>query len=226
MSGENIHNGHRQRMRERIKKYGAESLEDHELLEVLLYYCIPRKNTNPIAHGLLKEFGNFYELFTADYLDISDKGEISENAALFITLTTEVAKRLNSKRVEKGEHLNTADKAGKFGIDKLKFEKVEVFCLLCLDAANRLISLNEINRGTAAAVDIKTRKLVELAVRYKAVKVILMHNHPGGNVLPSPEDVFLTNEAKRLLKSVEIEVVDHIIVNEDSYFSFLEHKMI
>ena len=98
--------------------------------------------------------------------------------------------------------------------------------MLCLDAANRLISLNEINRGTAAAVDIKTRKLVELAVRYKAVKVILMHNHPGGNVLPSPEDVFLTNEAKRLLKSVEIEVVDHIIVNEDSYFSFLEHKMI
>ncbi len=226
MSGENIHSGHRQRMRERIKKYGAESLEDHELLEVLLYYCIPRKNTNPIAHSLLKEFGNFYELFTADYLDIADKGEISENAALFLTLTTEVAKRLNSKRIEKGDQLNTAKKAGAYCIDRLKFEKVEVFCLLCLDTANRLINISEINRGTASGVDIKTRKLVEIAVRYKAVKVILLHNHPGGNVFPSPEDVLLTNEAKRLLKSVEIEVVDHIVVNEDSYFSFLEHKMI
>ncbi len=226
MSADNIHNGHRQRMRERIKKYGADSLEDHELLEVLLYYCIPRKNTNPVAHKLLKEFGSLYELFSADYLDIADKGEISENAALFLTLTAEMAKKLNSKRLEKGEQLNTSKKAGAFCIDKLKFERVEVFCLLCLDAANRLINISEVNRGTATGVEIKARKLVELAVRYKAVKVILLHNHPGGNVLPSPEDVFLTNEAKRLLESVEIEVVDHIVVNEDSYFSFSERKMI
>jgi len=226
MADENIHSGHRQRMRDRIKKYGTEALEDHELLEVLLYYCIPRKNTNPIAHKLIKEYGSIYELFTADYIDIADRGEISENAALFLNLTVEVAKRLNMQSLEKGVLMNSSQKAGNYCIELLKFEKVEVFCILCIDAGGRLINICEINRGTALAVDIRTRKLIETAVRQKASRIILLHNHPGGDVQPSPEDIFITNEAKKLLASVEINVIDHIIVNEEKYFSFADCKMI
>ena len=226
MSEENLHSGHRQRMRERIKKHGAQTLEDHELLEVLLYYCIPRKNTNPIAHKLLKEYGSMHELLTADYTDIMEKGEISENAAIFLSLAVETAKRLNEVKLEKGELIKSPSIAGKRCIELLKFEKREVFYLLAIDPKGRLINACELNRGSVTGVSIDSRKLIETAVKQNADRVILLHNHPGGNVKPSPADILLTNEAIKLLKTVKISVMDHIIVNESEYYSFKDNELI
>ena len=224
MGNESIHNGHRHRMRERIKEYGPQSLKDHELLEVLLYYAVPRKNTNPTAHEIIKEYGSLYNALTADYRDIADRCGISENAALLLNLVTETAKRAAENRWEKGMRLNSTALAGEFCVELLSYEKLEVFYLLCLDAGNRLIYPCRINSGSAVDVTVYIRSIVEAALRYKAANVILLHNHPGGEAFPTVEDERLTEEICDALEKINIGVVDHIIVSGKNYFSLADNS--
>lgn len=225
MSEANIHSGHRQRMRQRVIDYGSKTLNDHELLEMLLYHCFPRKDTNPIGHKLINEYGNLYEVFRADYRDIMDKCDMTENAALFFTLMNEAAKRIILNRWQKGVALNSSDKAGEYCIDLLSFERVEAFCVICLDAGYCLINTSEIACGSAVSVGVDPRQIAEIVLRYKAAGVMVVHNHPGGDENPSIEDIRLTKRIIDTLVGLEVEFVDHIIVSGEKKFSFADNLL-
>ncbi len=220
---ENIHSGHRQRMRQRIMEHGAETLNDHELLEVLLYHCIPRKDTNELGHKLINEYGSLYEVLMADWADLVDKGEVSENTAVFFNLLLETTKRISKGRWKKGAKLESSSDSAEFCVDLLGFERVEVFYVLCLDAGFRVIKACELNRGSALSVNIDARAVTEKAMRYKAAHVILLHNHPGGDTEPSIEDIKLTKKVMEALNTIEVNVLDHIIVSGDEHFSFADN---
>ena len=178
---ENVHKGHRERMRQRFLVEGAKGFADHELLELLLYYAVPRGDVNPLAHRLQQE-------------------------------------KWRDKPV-----LDSVSKAGAFAVDLLSHYHYERFYVLCLDNRKQLIHSCMISEGTVDESVVYPRLVVEAALRYQASSVILMHNHPGGTLMPSFSDVELTARMARILHEIGIEVADHIIVAENQYFSFLEH---
>jgi len=224
MPDKNIHANHRQRMRKRYKEHGLESFHDHEVLEILLYYCYPRCDTNGIAHKMLKEFKTLQNLFDANVETIMARLGCSENIAVLLSLMPGIAKRyLRSKWSDKVV-LSEAKIAGEYAISLFVGEPVEIFYVLCLDTQLRLNYVTQISKGTVDEVPVFTRELVRKALEYHAANVILAHNHPGGTITPSHNDNALTTRVKDALKLIDIPVIDHIIVAGDKYFSYAQRS--
>ena len=217
---EAIHEGHRQRMRERFLKSGAESFADHELLEFLLYYCIKRRDTNKIAHKMLNEFGTLPMLLDADPRDVARRCNVSESVALFLSALPEVIKRYYCKKWDRKTTVNNHEDAGQIALSLLAFEQYECFYIICLDNQNRVITSSLLSEGTLNEAMVYPRFVVECALRYKASAVILTHNHPGGNLNPSFSDIEATRKIVRALNLIDISVFDHIIVADNKYVSF------
>ena len=221
-----IHEGHRSRMKARFRDHGLDNFGDVNVLELLLFYAIPRKDTNELAHALLDHFGSLDRVFEASCSELEAVQGIGENTALLITLVPQIARRY---LMEKGNCLPTiscsAD-AGKYLMPRLMLEKDEKALLLCLDAKKSVISCVNLGSGVVNAVDVNVRKVVESALRFRASSVILAHNHPGGVALPSREDERITREIASALKLVGIPLDDHIIVAGDDYVSFADSGLI
>lgn len=215
----NIHDEHRKRMREKCIKHGAASFQTHELLEMMLYYCIPMKDTNPLAHKLLNEYGSLSMLLDADIRDMQRRCEVTERTALFFTILSEMMKRCKQERWSDREVLNTTQLAGEFAVSLLAYEKQECFYAILLDAQSRLINATLISRGTVDEAYIYPRLIVEAAIRYSATGVILAHNHPGGSIKPSFSDIEATVNVIAALNAIGIFVIDHFIVAEDKFIS-------
>ena len=212
-------------MKARYRDHGLDNFNDVNVLELLLFYAIPRKDTNELAHALLDHFGALDKVFEASVPELEAVPGIGENTALLISLVPQITRRY---LMEKGSCLSTiassAD-AGSYLVPRLMFEKDEKLLLLCLDAKKSVISCINLGSGVVNAVDVNVRKVVENAVRHRANTVILAHNHPGGVALPSREDERLTIEIAAALKLVGIPLVDHIIVAGDDYVSFADSGM-
>ena len=221
-----IHEGHRSRMKARFRDHGLDNFGDVNVLELLLFYAIPRKDTNELAHARLDHFGSLDRVFEASCSELEAVQGIGENTALLITLVPQIARRY---LMEKGNCLPTiscsAD-AGKYLVPRLMLEKDEKALLLCLDAKKSVISCVNLGSGVVNAVDVNVRKVVESALRFRASSVILAHNHPGGVALPSREDERITREIASALKLVGIPLDDHIIVAGDDYVSFADSGLI
>lgn len=220
---ENVHKGHRERMRQRFLVEGTKGFADHELLELLLYYAVPRGDVNPLAHRMLAEFGTLSMLLSADPADISRRCGVKESTAVLLVLQSALAHRLQQEKWRDKPVLDSVSKAGAFAVDLLSHYHYERFYVLCLDNRKQLIHSCMISEGTVDESVVYPRLVVEAALRYQASSVILMHNHPGGTLMPSFSDVELTARMARILHEIGIEVADHIIVAENQYFSFLEH---
>lgn len=213
-------------MKARYRDHGLDNFNDVNVLELLLFYAIPRKDTNELAHALLDHFGALDKVFEASVPELEAVPGIGENTALLISLVPQITRRY---LMEKGSCLSTiassAD-AGSYLVPRLMFEKDEKALLLCLDAKKSVIACVSLGSGAVNAVDISVRKVVETAVRNRANSVILAHNHPGGVALPSREDERITVEIASALKLVGIPLDDHIIVAGDDYVSFADSGMI
>ena len=209
---ENVHAGHRKRMREKCIANGTRALQNHELIEMLLYYCIPMKDTNVMAHKVMNTFGSFQNLLSSDFLDIKNRCGFNDSSALFFNLIGELYKRSKMEEFTDAPKLNNGVIAGEYAISLLSSEKVEKFYMLCLDVQCRLISTILLGTGTSTGATVSFRTVVDESIRCNAVKVIFTHNHPGGTTKPSKEDLILTRQLSQLLKQIEVEVVDHIIV--------------
>ena len=220
---EHVHKGHRERMRQRFLVEGTKGFADHELLELLLYYTVPRGDVNPLAHRMLAEFGTLSMLLSADPADISRRCGVKESTAVLLVLQSALAHRLQQEKWRDKPVLDSVSKAGAFAVDLLSHYHYERFYVLCLDNRKQLIHSCMISEGTVDESVVYPRLVVEAALRYQASSVILMHNHPGGTLMPSFSDVELTARMARILHEIGIEVADHIIVAENQYFSFLEH---
>ncbi|NLI57869.1 MAG: DNA repair protein RadC [Clostridium sp.] len=221
-----MHTGHRKRLKNRFLEEGLDSFEPHQVLELLLFFSIPRRDTNEIAHKLLKKFGSLSGVFEADIKELVKVEGIGENSAFLISMIPQLSRRyLNDKWRDKPE-LNSSSKAGEYAISLFAGRTYEVFYVICLDAQNRVNYAALVHEGTINEAPIYPRIIVETALRHKANSVILAHNHPGGSLNPSRGDIEATKVIKNALESISIKVVDHIIVCGERYVSFAERGLL
>lgn len=215
-----IHDGHRSRIRERFTEHGLDSFNDINALELLLFYSIPRKDTNEIAHRLLEHFGSLHKVFSASVEELVEVPGISQNSAVLISLIPQMMKKSEISRTKDIKCINDASDAAAYLIPRFMNEQDEVLLMLCLDNKRSIICCKEIARGTVDSVDASSRRIAEIALKQKAVSVIISHNHPGGLVIPSREDDYVTKCIYKALYAVGIELEDHIIVADEKYMSF------
>lgn len=214
-----IHEGHRQRLKERFCKEGLENFDDLYVLELLLYYCIARKDTNPIAHRLLERFGSLQRVLEADKKSLMQIEGMGEHAAVFLTLIREVGRYYQIQSSQIGSVLGSVEACGKFMQPYFYGRDKETVYLLCLDAKCKVLCCKKVEEGSVNSANISIRKVVEAALSANASSVVLGHNHPSGLAVPSGEDIQTTKRLSSALQLVDITLVDHLIFAEDEFVS-------
>ena len=216
-----VHDGHRKKMRARFLETGLDAFADHEALELLLYYAIPRKDTNGIAHELMSRYGTLEAVLSAPVEDLMRVEGIGEQAAVLLKLVPKVVQKARLS-ANKDTILNSTERAGSFLLERFRGEKNEVIYQLCLDKKGKLLSCRRLNEGGADSSELNLRRLVENALLASASAVILSHNHPSGIALPSTEDYVTTERVQEALRMVGVTLVDHIIVADDDFVSMAD----
>lgn len=217
-----VHSGHRARLRKRFLSEGLDSFEHHNVLELVLFYAIPRVDTNVIAHNLINEFGSISDVFDAPFEQLTKVLGMTENAATLISLVPQLTRIYLENRHQTNDLLDNSEKIGQFFINKFIGHTQELVLLLCLDSSYGVIAVEEICKGTVTRANVSIRKVVELVVRHNASVVILAHNHPRGLAAASNEDVITTKFLLDALKLLDIPLLDHIIVAQGDYVSLSE----
>ncbi len=221
-----LHAGHRQRMKDRYAETGLAGFSDHNVLEMLLFYAIPRKDTNLIAHELIKHFGSFDAVLEASREELMQVRGVSEHTATLISLVTQMNKRyLECKSIER-KLIQNSDEAGRYFAAKFAYEVNESAFALMLDDKLRIITCQNISKGVINGTDIDIRLLCELALKFRASSVIVSHNHPSCVLMPSKEDEICTRSIKNALDVIGIRLLDHIIVAGGEYISLDKYGMI
>ncbi len=217
-----VHTGHRQRLKERFRKEGLDHFEEHQVLELLLFYCIPRIDTNPLAHSLLDRFGTLAQVLEAPVEELEKVAGIGANAATFLSLTTAVGRYYLVNRSMQTVFLQTIEKCGAYLQPYFYGRRNETVYMLCLDAKCKVLCCKEVGEGSVNSAGIPIRRIVEIALGANATSVILAHNHPSGFAVPSGEDVQTTRRIAMALDAVEIELVDHIVYADEDYVSMAQ----
>jgi DNA repair protein RadC len=217
-----LHDGHRQKMRQRFLNGGLDSFADHEVLELLLFYAIPRRDTNATAHRLLERYGSLACVFSAPFEDLKKADGIGESAAVLLKLVPQAVQRARLSGNGRDIVLNSTEKAGQYLMDRLAGERNEVVYQLCLDRKGKLLACKRLSEGGADSADLNIRRLVENALLTSASAVILAHNHPSGIALPSRGDYETTERVQTALKSIGVPLVDHIIVADGDFVSLAD----
>ena len=216
-----IHDGHREKMRRRFQETGLEGFADHEALELLLYYAIPRRDTNELAHRLLTRYGSLSALLQAPIEDLRRVEGVGESAAVLLKLVPAFVYKAQRSAGQETV-LNSTEKAGRYLLTCFAGERNEVIYQLCLDRKGKLLARKRLSEGGSAAAELNIRRLVENALLSSASAVILSHNHPSGIAPPSREDYATTQQAQDALRTIGVELLDHIIVAEDDYVSLAD----
>ena len=216
-----VHEGHRQRLLHRFLEEGLESFAPHNKLELLLFYAIPRRDTNEIAHRLLNTFGSFSAVLDAPIEDLERVEGVGPSAAAFLKLMGETARAYYVDQ-QTEIVLDSTRKAGAYLMPRFLGRTQEVVYQVCLDQKCRVLNISLIHEGSVHAAEVNLRKIVGTALKYNATGVILAHNHPGGVALPSPEDLATTQQLKRTLVPMGINLIDHIIVAERDFVSLAD----
>ena len=214
-----IHDGHREKMRQRYLKSGLEGFADHEALELLLYYAIPRRDTNPIAHALMERYGSLSAVLTAPVEDLRKVEGVGESAAILLRLAPQLYQKARLSDAEQETVLNSVDRVGAYLLQRFIGERREVVYQLCLDRKGKLLACKRLGEGGVASADLDSRKLMENAILTSASVVILAHNHPSGVALPSGEDYAATTRVQQALATIGVELADHIIVADGDFVS-------
>ena len=217
-----VHDGHRENMRRRFLEGGLDGFADHEALELLLYYAIPRRDTNVTAHLLMERYGSLRGVLSAPVEDLQKAEGVGANTALLLHLVPKLVQKANLSNQGRDVILNSAERAGSYLLDRFAGEKNEVIYQLCLDRKGKLIACKRLTEGGAAAADLNVRKLVENALLTSASAVILSHNHPSGIALPSQEDYATTRQVREALRTIGVELADHIIVADGDFVSLAD----
>ena len=217
-----IHDGHREKMRQRFMTGGLDAFADHEILELMLYYAIPRRDTNPIAHALMERYGSLPAVLAAPMEDLKRTEGIGESAAVLLHLVPQVCRRARLAQVGEDQVLNSSERAGAYLLECFDGESREVIYQLCLDRKGKLLACKRLGEGSVASADLDVRRLVENAILTGASAVILAHNHPSGVALPSDGDYTATMRVRAALNAIGIELADHIIVADGDFVSMAD----
>ncbi len=224
MAEKTNHAGHRERLRQTYLRGGIDSLSDVNRLELLLFYAVPRRDTNAMAHALLQEFGSFSAVMDADIPRLTKVTGITQNAAILIRLVGQLSACAERERAETRSRgiLDTTGKCAEYLLPHFFGLNAETVYLLCLDGKCKLLACRKLGEGSINAAEISTRKLVETALPHTAVSVVLAHNPPKGICRPSAEDESTTLRIWHALDAVDVQLVDHIIVSGADYHSMAD----
>ena len=214
--------GHRERVRKRFLEESLDGFKDYEALELLLFYAVPRQDTKMIAKRLIEQYGSLHAVFHASPESLMNEAGLTEPTAVLISLIPQLARKIEERQVQEIAVIRSTLDAGREVCALFRNRQEESVRILCLNAAGKVVRRARIAEGDVNAVHFPIRKLVEEALACKAVSVILTHNHPGGTMSPSQEDLAATESAKKALDTVGIRLLDHLIVADDNYCSLRE----
>ena len=217
--------GHRERLRERFQKVGSEGLHDYELLELLLAYAIPRRDTKPIAKKLIDRFGGLGGVLDASFDELKEVPGLSSTSPTLIRLVKEIFGAYLAEEMKGRDLLTSPQAAVDFASVKLAGSPHEVFMVIYLNAKNEVIDYEVVHEGTVDKAIIYPRRIIEAALAHNAAGLLLVHNHPSGHAEPSKEDKQITQTIVEATRNIDIQVLDHIIVSKNGYFSFMENQL-
>ncbi len=213
-------------MRERYLAQGLDGFAPHEVLELLLFYAIPQKNVNPLAHALIERFGSLHGVLDASPEQLRQVPGMGEYASAYLTLFKQVSKRMEVSRAGARATLSSRKEAERYCIRLLSGEKRERFYAVCLNGQMEVLHAALIAQGSLSDVPAYPRLVAEAALTHNAHAVVLCHNHPGGSLFPSQADLDATGELAALLAGLEVTLADHIIVAGEEAFSMVSHHLI
>ena len=219
----NPHEGHRERKKRQFRDFGLDSFADHEALELLLFYAIPRRDTNPLAHELLQRFGSLEAVLAAPADELRQVPGMGESAALLLTLVPQICRRAADGPRGRPVILNTTEQTGAYLLRRFAGEPREVVYALCLDQKGKLLTCTRVSEGGGSSADFNVRAVLVSAIRCGASRVVLSHNHPSGVALPSPADEKATFYVQRALEAVGIQLLDHIVVADGDFVSMAQN---
>ena len=217
-----IHKGHRQRLKNRFLAEGLDHFNQVNALELLLFYCVPRKDTNPLAHRLLDHFGKLHNVLEASYEELLQVEGMTANAATYLNLVHAAGRYYAKNRSQEATILENIEQCGRYLMPCFHGLQNETVFLLCMDAKCKVLCCKKVGEGSVNSASISVRRIVETALNANAVSVVLAHNHPSGLAIPSVEDIQTTKRLGRALHAVEIMLVDHLVVAEDDFVSIVQ----
>lgn len=217
-----IHDGHRKRLKERYRLEGLDNFDELQVLELLLLYCIPRQDTNPLAHRLLNHFGSLSQALEAPIGELEKIPGMGKSAASFLHLVRDAGRYYQVNRTMQEKILLTTEQCGAYLSSFFFGRRNETVFILCLDAKCKVLCCKELGEGSVNSAGVPMRRIVEAALGVNATTVVLAHNHPSGLALPSVEDVQTTHRVAAALETVEIILADHIIVADNDFVSLAQ----
>lgn len=222
MPEKNIHAGHRARQKEKFRAHGLDSFTDVEALEMLLYYAIPRADTNELAHLLLDRFHGFRGVLEADMDELESVPGVGENAATLLRLVTALNTRYQRAGHKRGTSVSGSAEIGAFLQHEFDFRNRECSALLCLDPGGHVIECHILAEGTSAMVELSAREIMQYVLQDKAARVVLAHNHVAGVALPSNADLSATARIYHMLRMIGVELLDHLVFCDGDFVSMRE----
>lgn len=213
-----VHDGHRKRLKDRFAQDGLSSFREHEVLELLLFYCIPRRDTNEIAHRLLNAFGSLPNVLGAPVRELKKVEGVSDNTATFLSLIRQLNTAYRSSKDERAV-LRSYEECGRYLFNMLFDKREETVVMLTLDSKSQLIRSHIVGQGSINSANVPIRRIVDLALSDNAATVVIGHNHPSGVAIPSDADVQTTFHVARALSYVDVILSDHIVAAEDDFVS-------
>lgn len=217
-----VHDGHRERLKERFRSEGLDGFTEVQVLELLLFYSVPRKDTNEIAHALLEKFGTLAQVMDANPADLEKVPGMGSSSALFLKLLSAAGRRYQISRTESATILRTLEQCGAYLQPRFFGRKHEAVFLLCLDAKCKVLACKQVGEGSVNSAGVPIRRIVETALSANATMVVLAHNHPSGLALPSADDIQTTKRLAVALDTVEITLIDHLVFSDDDYVSMAQ----
>lgn len=218
-----MHAHHRQRMRERFLKNGLEGFAPHELLEILLYYSIPRVDTNGIAHDLLDRFGSFKGLFEASVDELTAVDGVGQSTAMFLKLIPELTRRYAEEQSRPIVRLDTVGKIAEYFIRRFIGVNREQLYMMLLNNRMNLIDCILVSEGSVNCAAVPVRLMTETALVKKASAVVLAHNHPGGLAIPSGSDLDVTDHLNNSFHLLGIPLIEHLVIAEGRFMPIMKH---
>ena len=229
MAGEkktSIHDKHRQGMKEQFLKQGLNGMRDHQILELLLFYAVPRKDMNPLAHRLDDHFGSLAGVFHATYDQLLEVEGVGPNIATLLQLIPAVSARYLEETASADRQIVSVWQLQELLAPLFFGQRDEIAYLVCMDAKNKVLATRKLGEGVVDAVSITTRKVLEAALACNASRVVLAHNHVSGVALWSQADLDTTLRLKRLLAEADIVLADHVILAGDDMVSMAESGLL
>lgn len=219
-----MHSGHRERVRQKFADCGELAFSDHELLEMLLFYSIPRQNTNDIAHRLIDRFGSLKGVTEARLEELITVEGVGRNTAILIKTTFAINARTKKNTADKRTHFKSINDIQKYLLGLFLNDSYESVYLLLLNHNFKYLGCKKLCEGDRDYSSVKMDEIVKAVINLNARYIVLAHNHPNGSTRPSREDIDVTLKVQDCLKHIRVSLVDHFIVANGMITSIINRE--